>query len=174
MNPIRRLFSRSQPEEDWSALPAITLRPIGIVRNGRTEPPDDGWADVKSRIVIRPEYEDALLGLETWSHLTVVFFPHLIPADVIGSKHRLHPRDDPENPLQGVLATRSQIRFNPTLITAVRLRGVKANVLHVTGLDALDGTPVIDVKPYMPRFDSVPDATMPKWVTDPWAPPPPR
>ena len=69
------------------------------------------------------------------------------------------------NPLQGVLATRSQIRFNPILVTSVRLLGVKGNVLRVKGLDAIDGTPVLDVKPYIPRFDSVPEAMTPEWVT---------
>ena len=117
-----------------------------------------------SRIVVRPELADALLGLERYSHVLVLFWPHRVPADVIGSKHRLHPRDDPANPLQGVLATRSQIRFNPILVTAVRLLGVKGNVLRVRGLDAIDGTPVLDIKPYVPYFDSVPDAAVPGWV----------
>lgn len=153
-------------EEPFPELPEITLRPIGVVSNGKTEPPKDGWDDVVSRVVIRPELEDALLGLDGWSHVIVLFWPHLVPDDMRGSKHQLHPRDDPENPLQGVLATRAQIRFNPILSTAVRLLEVKGNVLKVRGLDALDGTPVLDVKPYIPRFDSVPDATMPEWVTE--------
>ena len=160
---VRRVFSKK--EEPFPDLPEITLRPIGYVKNGVNEPKPEGWVDVVSRVVIRPELADALLGLEAWSHIVVVFWPHLIPADVLGSKHRLHPRDDPENPLQGVLATRSQIRFNPLLMTAVRLLSVKGNVLRVKGLDAIDGTPVLDVKPYIANFDSVPEATMPEWVT---------
>jgi tRNA-Thr(GGU) m(6)t(6)A37 methyltransferase TsaA len=162
---VRRLIPRKKKDEPFPELPEITLRPIGYVRNGVKEPKPEHWADVVSRVVIRPELEDALLGLEAWSHIVVVFWPHLIPPEVLGSKHRLHPRDDPENPLQGVLATRSQIRFNPLLMTTVRLVSVKANVLRVKGLDAIDGTPVLDVKPYMPKFDSVPEATMPGWVT---------
>jgi tRNA (Thr-GGU) A37 N-methylase len=63
-----------------------------------------------------------------------------------------------------VLATRSQIRFNPVLVTAVRLLKVKGNVLKVKGLDAIDGTPVLDIKPYVPAFDSVPEARVPEWV----------
>jgi tRNA-Thr(GGU) m(6)t(6)A37 methyltransferase TsaA len=94
----------------------------------------------------------------------VLFWPHLVPEDVRGSKPRLHPRDDPSNPLQGVLATRAQIRFNPILSSVVRLLAVKGNVLRVRGLDALDGTPVLDVKPYIPHFDSVADARVPEWV----------
>jgi tRNA-Thr(GGU) m(6)t(6)A37 methyltransferase TsaA len=114
--------------------------------------------------VIRPDLEDALLGLETYSHIKVLFWPHLVSEEVRGSKHRLHPRDDPANPLQGILATRSQIRFNPILVTAVKLVGVKGNEIRVRGLDAIDGTPVLDVKPYIPPFDSVPDATLPAWI----------
>ena len=161
---VRRVFSK-KPPPPFPELPEITLRPIGYVKNGVKEPKPDGWADVVSRIVIRSDLEDALLGLEAWSHVMVLFWPHLISPEVLGSKHRLHPRDDPENPLQGVLATRSQIRFNPVLVTSVKLLGVKGNVLRVKGLDAIDGTPVLDVKPYIPRFDSVPEAMMPEWVT---------
>ena len=162
----KRLVSRSEgPMPD---LPEITLRPIGVVRNGVKDTNTLAEIEVdglKSRIVIRPEYEEGLLGLDAWSHILVLFWPHQVPEEVRGSKLRLHPRDDPENPLQGVLATRAQIRMNPILCTAVRLLGVKGNVLRVQGLDAIDGTPVLDIKPYIARFDSVPDATMPEWVT---------
>jgi tRNA-Thr(GGU) m(6)t(6)A37 methyltransferase TsaA len=163
LDRFKRLIGRG--DKPFPELPGIALRPIGVVRNGKAEPPRDGWDEVVSRVVIRPDLEDALLGLDGWSHVIVLFWPHLVPEDVRGSKHRLHPRDDPANPLQGVLATRAQIRFNPILSTAVRLLEVKGNVLKVRGLDALDGTPVLDVKPYIARFDSVPDATMPEWVT---------
>lgn len=156
---IRRLFSRL-PEE----LPEITLRPIGVVRNGVRETRPFGWEEVTSRILLRPELADALLGLEGYSHIFVLFWPHRVPAEVRGSKHRLHPLDDPQNPLQGVLATRSQIRFNPICLTAVPLLGVKGNVLWVRGLDAVDGTPVLDVKPYIPYYDAIPDGRVPDWV----------
>lgn len=161
---LRRVWGSKEPGP-FPDLPDVTLRPIGVVRNGVKAPKPEGWQDVVSRIVIRPALADALLGLDGYSHVVVLFWPHLIPADVIGSKHRLHPRDDPENPLQGVLATRSQIRFNPVLVTAVPLLKVKGNVITVKGLDAIDGTPVIDVKPYLPHFDSVPEARAPEWVT---------
>lgn len=161
-NLVRRLFQRPVGE-----LPEIIVRPIGVVRNavGEPQPPGFDWSAVKSRILVRPELADSLLGLETYSHVKVLFWPHLVPADVIGSKHRLHPRDDPENPLQGILATRSQIRFNPILVTAVPLLSVRGNAVGVRGLDAVNGTPVLDIKPYFPHFDSIPDARVPGWVT---------
>lgn len=161
---IRRLFGRGTSQVP--PLPPVTLRPIGVVRNGVKQPAPGGWESVVSRIVVRPELEDALLGLDTYSHIIVLFWPHRVPEDVRGSKQRLHPLDDPGNPLQGVLATRSQIRFNPVLLTAVPLLGLKANVLRVRGLDAIDGTPVLDLKPYIPHFDSVPEARLPDWVRE--------
>ncbi len=163
LDRLKRLFPgrRRAPFPD---LPAVTLKPIGVVRNGVKEPRPTGWDGVVSRIIIRPDLADALLGLDGYSHVMVLFWPHLVPEEVRGSKHRLHPRDDPENPLMGVLATRSQIRFNPILVTSVPLLSVKGSVLRVRGLDAIDGTPVLDLKPYIARFDSVPDAKLPEWL----------
>ena len=165
LDRLRRLISRA--EETIPEVPDIAIRPIGIVRNAVKEPQPPGfdWSGVKSRILVRPELADGLLGLESYSHVTVLFWPHLVPAEVIGSKHRLHPRDDPENPLQGILATRSQIRFNPILVTAVPLLSVKGDTVRVRGLDAIDGTPVLDIKPYFPHFDSIPDARVAEWAT---------
>ncbi len=165
LDRIRGLFART--DDTFPEMLDIILQPIGVVRNSvkESKPPGFDWGGVTSRIVIRPELADGLLGLETYSHVDVLFWPHLIPAGIIGSKHRLHPRDDPENPLQGILATRSQIRFNPILVTAVPLLSVKGNAIMVRGLDAVDGTPVLDVKPYVPHFDSIPDARVPEWLT---------
>ena len=162
---MRRKFSR-EPEE-FPQLPDVTLRPIGVVRSPVKETGDwRDWSQVTSRIVIRPELADALLGLDTYSHIFVLFWPHLVPEDVRGSKPTLHPMDDPANPLQGVLATRAQIRFNPVLVSVVRLLKVEGNVLRVKGLDAVDGSPVLDVKPYIPQHDSIPEAEVPQWVTE--------
>ena len=141
LNRIRGIFSKAP--EPFPDLDPVALWPIGVVRSRVKETGELGEAaELESRIVIRPELEGALLGLDGWSHIQVLFWPHQVPEDVRGSKTQLHPRDDPENPLQGVLATRSQIRFNPVLCTAVRLLGVKGNVIRVRGLDAIDETPV--------------------------------
>src|SRR5437667_4104717 len=162
---IRRLFQR--PASEIPELSDITLRPIGVVRNAVKEPQPPGfdWGHVKSGILVRPELADSLLGLDSYSHVKVLFWPHLVPPEVIGSKYRRHARDDPENPLQGILATRSQIRSNPILVTAVPLLSVRGNAVGVRGLDAVNGTPVLDIKPYFPHFDSIPDARVPGWVT---------
>lgn len=164
LDRLRRALKRNP--EPFPDLPDVTLRPIGYVRNKVKEPAPDGWADVESRIVLRPELEPALLNLGDYSHVMVIFWPHLVPEDVRGSKPQLHPRDDPKYPLTGVLATRSQIRPNPILVTAVRLFEVKGNILRVRGLDAIDGTPVLDIKPYLPHYDAVTDARVPPWVSE--------
>jgi tRNA-Thr(GGU) m(6)t(6)A37 methyltransferase TsaA len=158
LDRVRRLFPRRRDEE-LPELLEITMRPIGVVRNGVRQPMAQGWEDVTSRVVLRPE-------LDGYSHVWVLFWPHLVPDEVRGSKPTLHPMDDPANPLQGVLATRAQIRFNPILASPVRLLKVEGNVLRVRGLDAVDGSPVLDVKPYIPHHDSIPEAEVPRWVTE--------
>ncbi len=153
---------RQQPAEPGE-LAEITLRPIGVVRNGvrSTEPRD--WTQVTSRIVLLPELTPGLLGLDGFSHILVLSWLHEIPPEARGAKLQLHPRDDPQNPLTGILATRAQIRPNPIGCTIVRLLAVEENVLRVRGLDNIDGTPVLDVKPYLPRYDAA-EATVPDWV----------
>jgi tRNA-Thr(GGU) m(6)t(6)A37 methyltransferase TsaA len=161
---------RPHPHEhdDASALPPVTLEPIGVVRNNVpvSQAYDFDWQAVDSQIVLRRELADGLLGLDGYSHALVLFWPHQVPDEIRGSKHRLHPLDDERNPLQGILATRSQIRFNPILVTAARVLKVKQNVVTVRGLDAVNGSPVLDLKPYNPYFDSVPDATTPAWLAE--------
>ncbi len=164
LDRFRRAVKRTP--EPYPDLPDVTLRPIGYVRSRIKETMPDGWADVESRIVIRPDLEPMLLNIGEYSHIIVVFWPHLVPDDVRGSKPQLHPRDDDKNPLMGVLATRSQIRPNPVLTSPVPLLEVKGNVLRVRGLDAIDGTPVLDIKPYLPHYDSISDARVPGWVAE--------
>ncbi len=168
LNRLRRALRR-QPEE-FPDLPDVNLTPIGYVRNGVKEPIPDGWANVESRVIIRPELAAMLLGLSDYSHVIIVFWPHRVPDDVRGSKPQLHPRDDEAYPLMGVLATRSQIRPNPVLVSPVPLLALEGNVLKVRGLDAIDGTPVLDVKPYLPHHDAIADGRVPKWVEDAQAP----
>jgi tRNA-Thr(GGU) m(6)t(6)A37 methyltransferase TsaA len=164
LDRVRRAFRKET--EAFPELPDVKVTPIGVVRNRIKETMADGWAEVESRIVLRPDLAPMLLNLGDYSHVIVVFWPHNVPDDVRGSKPQLHPRDDPQNPLMGVLATRSQIRPNPVLVSPVRLLEVKENVLKVRGLDAIDGTPVLDVKPYLPFYDSIADARVPKWVEE--------
>ncbi|MFQ6019833.1 MAG: tRNA (N6-threonylcarbamoyladenosine(37)-N6)-methyltransferase TrmO [Dehalococcoidia bacterium] len=162
LDRLRRLLARRPPES--GPLPPVTLAPIGVVRNRIKEPMMYGWERVDSRIILRPELGDALDGLEGWSHLTVLFWMHAVPDDRRSGTTHIHPLGDPEYPLQGIFATRSQFRPNPIGATAVALLSRKGNVLRVRGLDAIDGTPVLDIKPYAAHYDSIADARIPAWA----------
>ncbi|MGZ5225910.1 MAG: tRNA (N6-threonylcarbamoyladenosine(37)-N6)-methyltransferase TrmO [Burkholderiales bacterium] len=122
------------------------------------------WATVDSEIHLDPEYAAGLQGLEGFSHVLVIFF--LDRAQGFDRKTQLlrRPRGMEDMHEVGVFAQRTKYRPNPIAVTAVKLLGIDGNVVKVRGLDALDGTPVLDIKPYMPPFDRVDDVRMPPWV----------
>jgi len=145
---------------------AITCTPIGTVRAPVTEMSQGNWANVESEIHLLPEYAEGLRGLETFSHVMVVFYLHQVEGFKPGSHLLRHPRGMEHLPAVGAFAQRTKYRPNPIGITSVALRGITGNVLTVTGLDALDGTPVLDLKPYIPAFDRVEDPRTPSWVSN--------
>lgn len=143
-----------------SATKEIKMKPIGYVRRASKE------EDVKdrsliSRIVIRKDLVEALKGIEDFSHIFVVFWMHQVPKEETKIL-KVHPRGRTDLPLLGIFATRTAFRPNPIGLTLVELLERKNNVLVVKGLDALDGTPVLDIKPYNSR-DIVLDARVPEW-----------
>ncbi len=140
---------------------AAVFHPIGRVRNGITDRGHRGWRGVKSEIVVDPAFAPSLDGLEGFSHIIVLYWMHESrgPAPL-----KVHPQGRSELPLTGVFATRSPRRPNPIGLTIVEMERREGNVLRVTGLDAFDGTPVLDIKPYLPR-DSVAGARYPDWVS---------
>lgn len=140
---------------------AFLLHPIGRVRK----------EGARTYLKIRPELAPALLGIADFSHLWVFYWFHENDRPEARATLRVHPRRDPVNPLTGVFACRSPERPNLIGLTACRLVGVAGNVLEVAGLDAKDGTPVVDLKPYIPQGDLIPEATTPEWVKR--LPPPP-
>jgi len=141
----------------------INLTPIGFVRNSVTEPHQEDWQSVTSEIVINEDLKEALSRLDEFSHIIVIYWMHRI-----ASKERetlqVHPRRDPKLPLVGVFASRSPARPNPIGLATVRLVERRDNVLKVTGLDAIDGTPVLDIKPHIPGSDSPAEAKIPSWL----------
>ena len=142
----------------------IVTQSIGWVRNEIEEPMSYGWEDVVSEIVLNEDLAEALDGIEGFSHLTVLCWLHRVPPDKRAIT-KLHPRDRDDLPLVGVLATHTQYRPNPIGVQVVRLLKREGNVLRVKGLDAIHGTPVLDLKPYIPHYDAIPDAKLPDWVT---------
>ncbi len=140
---------------------AINLNPIGTVRNGIHASGGSAWEETVAEIIIRPELIPALDGLEGFSHIIVVFWTGRSGAPPTPLK--IHPRHNPGLPLLGLFSTRSPDRPNPVCITIVALLERRDNVLKVRGLDAFDGTAVIDIKPYLPG-DLVREAQFPSWV----------
>jgi len=147
-----------------SELMSMTLKAIGIVRNALKQPPVriDRW-EVVSEIVIEPSLTEALDGLEEYSHITVLWWMHLLPSGEVTLK--VHPMGREEFPLKGLFALRTPNRPNRIGKTTVRLLQRQGNILRVKGLEALDGSPVIDIKPYIPRYDSAANTKVPPWIT---------
>ena len=145
-------------------LPIMTLKAIGIVRNGIKQPPSAGyeWGEIISEIVIDSSLTEALDGLEEFSHIIVLYWMHRAASREVSLK--IHPMGRKELPLTGLFATRTPNRPNRIGKTTVRLLQRQGNILKVKGLDAIDGAPVIDIKPYIPHSDSVPDAKVPPWI----------
>ena len=146
-------------------MPEMTLKAIGVVRNGIKQPIRHGWGEIVSDIEVNDDLTEALDGLDGFSHIIVLYWMHQLPA---GRQLplKVHPMGKPELPLVGRLATRSPSRPNPVGQATVRLLERRDNVLEVRGLDAIDGTPVIDIKPYIPKYDAASEAKAPQWTTE--------
>ncbi len=141
----------------------INLRPIGTVSCPVAERTDQDWGKVRSRIVLEPEFAGGLLGLEGFSHAIVVTYLH--QARYEREKHlQRRPRNLATMPEVGILSQRAKNRPNPIGVTAVEIMDVGRDFLEVWGLDAIDGTPVLDIKPYYPHFDRVENPRVPEWV----------
>lgn len=146
---------------------AITMVPVGAVRGGRTTPEDDDWGGLACRIELDPGVvaTDSALGLDEFSHVEVVFvFDGVDPAQVCNGAR--HPRGRQDWPLTGILAQRAKDRPNRIGSTVCRLVGVDGLSIEVEGLDAMDGTPVLDVKPYMLGFAPRGEVHEPAWATE--------
>ncbi len=141
----------------------IILTPIGTIHNEITGPKRSGWEDVTSRIVIDEAWSEHLEGLEDFSHILVLFWMHRSPLSS-RPPSRIHPRGRADLPLVGLFSTRAPHRPNSIGASVVRLIERHDNVLTVAGLDAFDGTPVIDIKPFMPATDNPSDIRTPDWV----------
>jgi tRNA-Thr(GGU) m(6)t(6)A37 methyltransferase TsaA len=139
---------------DWLAETG-TVSFIGVVEKVEGE---------LSTIQLKPDYASGLLDIEEYSHLIILYWFH--ERDNEGHRSTLYvtPRRHGVSVLKGVFACRSPSRPNPVGLTVVELLGVKDNILRVRGLDALPGSPVIDIKPYSPHSDCHPEAKAPDWA----------
>lgn len=145
---------------------AIVVEPIGHVVGGRDRPEDDDWGRERATIRLRDDRftPDALLELGAFSHLEVVFvFDRVAPERIeYGARH---PRNNPDWPLAGVFAQRGKNRPNRLGVSRCDLIAVDGLDVHVAGLDAIDGTPVLDIKPYMVEFGPRGVVRQPDWAT---------
>ncbi len=130
--------------------------PVGMVRK----------RDKRVTIEINQAYEDGLLGLDQNSHIIVLSWFQKSDTPAKRKTLQVHPRRNKANPLTGVFATRSPVRPNPISISACKILSIHGRRIHVEDIDAFDGTPVVDIKPYVPRLDAISDVSMPAWAEE--------
>ena len=145
---------QSPPNLRRAAIKPICMTPVGVVKKQGKR----AWLEIE------PEYAPALVGIQGFSHLWVIYWFHENDTPEQRRTLQVHPRRDPANPLTGVFACRSPERPNLIGFTACRIIKVKGNVVEVTDLDARDGTPILDLKPYIPSGDAIPEAATPEWL----------
>lgn len=139
----------------------IILKPLGYAKNKVNKPTLPGWKDIISDIIIDKKFTKGLEGIEEYSHIIVVYW-----MDKEGECHlQHHPQGKQDVPFVGIFACRCPQRPNRIAISTVQLVSRKNNVLTVKGLDIVDGTPVLDIKPYTPQYDEVKKAKVPAWVS---------
>jgi tRNA (Thr-GGU) A37 N-methylase len=140
------------------------VTPLGWVRSGRAEAVDDNWGDVLATIELDPAHLDptATAGLDTFSHVEVIYLFHQVPAERQQTGAR-HPRNNPDWPQVGILAQRAKGRPNRLGLTTCEVVAVDGLTVTVRGLDAIVGTPVVDLKPYMTEFAPRGEIRQPDW-----------
>lgn len=145
----------------------IVMTPIGRVEGGRTVPEDDDWGASRARIVLDAERfdDEALLGLDAFSHAEIVYVFDRVSDDEIMTGAR-HPRGNKAWPRVGIFAQRGKNRPNRIGVTLCEIVSVDGRALEVRGLDAIDGTPVLDIKPLMSGFAPRGETREPDWARE--------
>lgn len=139
-------------------MPDIVFRPIGVIHSPWAQPQGAplqpaAALDVPGTVEVWPEYQDGLQDLEGFSHLLLLYHFHL------SGRYRLKVKPFLDEVRRGIFATRAPARPNPLGLSVVRLKGVEGCTLHILDVDIVDGTPLLDLKPYVPAFDARPEAT---------------
>jgi tRNA (adenine37-N6)-methyltransferase len=139
---------------DTKAETSFAVHPIAHVQK----------SDGRTLIVLDKKYQPGLLGLDGFSHVHVIWWLDKNDTPEKRSILQVHPRGDPKNPLTGVFACRAPVRPNLIALSLCKIVSVKGNVVEVEKIDAFEGTPVLDLKPYAPGQDSATDAKVPDWA----------
>ena len=144
----------------------ITLNPIGTVINIRKEIEDDHWGGIVSVLKLNEAFqEDALFQIEEFSHAEIIYYFHLVEENKIETSAR-HPRNNRDWPKVGIFAQRGKNRPNRLGATIVKVLKREGTQLFVQGLDAIDGTPILDIKPVMKEFLPREEVGQPAWATE--------
>ena len=142
----------------------IGLEPIGYIKNSRIDVEDDNWGGIVSEIIINEKYdEESLVGIEQFSHAEIVYCFHKVNEEKIITGAR-YPRNDSSLPKVGVFAQRGKNRPNRIGLTIVKILKREKNILFVENPDAIDGTPVLDIKPVMIEFLPKEEIRQPNWT----------
>jgi tRNA (adenine37-N6)-methyltransferase len=144
----------------------ITVQPVGFVVAGRVAPVDDGWGAQTAEIELDERFgPESVHGLDAFSHIEVVYQFHLVGEDavVLGARH---PRERRDWPAVGIFAQRGRVRPNRLAVSVCRLTAVAGRRLTVVGLDAVVGSPVLDVKPVMRGFAPRGEIRQPSWASE--------
>ena len=141
-------------KSDQAMKKPIYIYPIGVVKK----------QDDDISIEILDEFLDGLLGLEGFSHINVLFWFHENDTSEKRAVLQVHPRRDEQNPITGVFGTHSPVRPNLIGLTRCKILSIEGNRILIEEIDALDGTPVIDIKCYIPDSDEDTEVRLPDWV----------
>jgi tRNA-Thr(GGU) m(6)t(6)A37 methyltransferase TsaA len=145
---------------------SFTVEPVAFVHASRSVPEDDSWGGEQARIVLADDLPpEALAGLASFSHAEVLFLFHEVALERITRDAR-HPRNNPDWPKVGIFAQRGKNRPNRIGSTICRVVSVEGRTLTVAELDAIDGTPVLDIKPVMREFLPRDAVRQPAWVSE--------
>ena len=146
---------------------SFTILPVGQVVGGRVPADDDDWDAVTARIELDTARfgPEALQGLDAFSHAEIVYLFDKLPESQVTTGAR-RPRGNPDWPLVGIFAQRGRNRPNRLAVSVCRIEKVEGTTLHVRGLDAIDGTPVIDIKPVMQGFAPRGGMREPDWARE--------
>ncbi len=143
----------------------ILIHPIGVIKNSITDKEHHGWKNISSNIFVREKYITSLDGLGGFSHIIVLFWMHQITPEERATR-RARPLRSSGIPELGIFAWHSSRRPNPVGMSIVPLQGINGNKVTVQGLDAIDGTPVLDLRPYVESYYHVDNYQEPLWVKE--------
>ncbi len=145
--------------DDPALVGASSARELAVHPIGRVEKKEG-----RTFLVINPKYRPGLLGLDQWSHVHVLWWLDRNDTPQRRSILQVHPRGNKDNPLTGVFACRAPVRPNPVALTVCQVLAVEDHVIEIAEIDAFDGTPIVDLKPFVPAMDCPHNVRVPAWA----------